>query len=193
MSQANELLDSLTEDEIAAYIADPNTEEHIVIDSNRFITVPNSLKRIGVESDHDIETVMFDCPRYWDDHDLSEMAVYINYIRSDGYSDSYPVSDISVDGDIMHFSWTISRNVTGVKGAIAFLVCAKNVDSEGNEVNHWNSEICKDLYVSAGMENEEQEELSNTDLVTQLFIRMSSVEQIFTETLGDIESLLGGI
>ena len=64
MSQAEELLDSISVDDIALYTADPETEEHIVVGSDRFITVPNSLKRIGVQYDHNIETVTFDCPRY---------------------------------------------------------------------------------------------------------------------------------
>ena len=47
------------------------SEPHIVIDSHRAITVPEQLKRIAVQFDHNFETVTFDCPRYWDGHDLS--------------------------------------------------------------------------------------------------------------------------
>lgn len=178
MSQASDLLDSLNMADPAQYAAGSSEESHIVIGADRFITVPRALQRIAVESDHDIETVIFDCPRYWDDHDLSKMAIYINYMRADGYGDSYPVTDISVDGDIMHFNWTISRNVTAVKGQISFLVCAKKTDAEGNETNHWNSEINQDMYVSEGMETEEQILEQQPDLVTSLLLRMSAVEEI---------------
>lgn len=164
-----------TADEIFVMTAE---EPHIVIDSDRTIKIPNSLKRLAVQHDHNIETVTFDCPRYWDDHDMSKMAVYINYMLSDGYTDSYPVDNVTVDGDIMHFTWTISRNVTHVSGVINFLVCVKNTDDEGNEVNHWNSELCQDAYVSKGMENEEIEALEQTDLITSLLLRMDSVEKI---------------
>lgn len=153
-------------------------EPHIVINSDRSIKIPNSLKRLAVQHDHNIETVTFDCPRYWDDHDMSKMAIYINYMLSDGYTDSYPVDNVTVAGDIMHFTWTISRNVTHVSGVINFLVCVKNTDDEGNEVNHWNSELCQEAYVSKGMENEEIEALEQTDLITSLLLRMDSVEKI---------------
>ena len=153
-------------------------EPHIIIGKDRVIKVPDSLKRIAVESDHDIETVTFECPRYWDEHDLSQMAIYINYMLSNKYSDSYPVSKITTDDNTMYFTWTISRNVTQVSGGITFLVCIKNTDSEGNEVNHWNSELCKDMYVSKGMETEPQIVEEQTDLVTELLLRMSTVEKI---------------
>lgn len=177
MSQATDLLNSLTDAQISAYSTDTGEEPHIVIGSDRFITVPKSLRRVAVQYDHDVETVTFDCPRYWDDLDMSQMAVYINYILSDGYADSYPAKNVRADGDIMHFEWTISRNVTQVVGNITFLVCIKKTVGE-DEVNHWNSEICRDMYVSEGLETEEQIAMENTDLVTQLLLRMSAVEEI---------------
>lgn len=178
MSQATDLLNRLTNEQILAYSADPESEPHIVIGADRFITVPKSLKRVAVQYDHDVETVVFDCPRYWDNLDMSMMAVYINYVLSDGYADSYPADNVTADGDIMHFTWTISRNVTQVTGNITFLVCVKKTDAEGKEINHWNSELCRDMYVSEGLETEEQIAMENSDLITQLLLRMNSVEQI---------------
>ena len=78
MSTAEQLLDSMNEEQIALYYHDPENESHIVIDTNRFITVPEELRRIAVQHDHNIETVIFDCPRYWDGHDLSKMKIYVN-------------------------------------------------------------------------------------------------------------------
>lgn len=154
------------------------TENHIVIGNDRFIIVPAALKRIAVQYDHNIETVTFDCPRFWDDHDMSKMAVYINYMLSNGYHDSYPAKNVVVDGDIMHFDWTISANVTQIAGDVSFLVCVKKVDAEGNEENHWNSELCQDMHVSKGLECEEEALEMQPDLVTELLLRMNSVEQI---------------
>ena len=167
MSTANELF------------AETSVEEpHIVIGSDRKIKIPDSLTRLGVQHDHNIETVIFDCPRYWDDHDMSKMVVYINYMLSNGYTDAYPADNIKAEGDIMHFSWTISRNVTQVSGVVNFLVCVKNTDQEGNEVNHWNSELCQEAYISKGMETEEMGALEQSDLITSLLLRMDSVEKI---------------
>lgn len=130
-------------------------EPHIVVGEDRFIAVPDELKRIAVQYDHNIETVVFDCPRYWDNHDMSEMDIFINYMRSDKAYGCFRAENVTVDkvdSSIMHFTWTISKNATLVKGPLAFLVCVRKSDADDNEVNHWNSELCTDMYVSEGME-----------------------------------------
>lgn len=170
MATAEELLRST--------MLQPDPEGHISIGGDRVIRIPDSLKRLGVQFDHNIETVTFDCPRYWDEHDMSTMAVYINYMLSNGYKDRYPANNVRVDGDIMHFEWTISRNVTQVSGQVSFLICVMKTDGEGNEERHWNSELCQDAYVSPGMETEESPVETHPDLITQLLLRMASVEQI---------------
>lgn len=182
MSKATDLLASLSADEIDAYSAGTGSEEpHIVIGRDRIVRVPDELKRLGVERDHNIETVTFDCPRYWDGLDMSKMQIYVNYVLSSGYKDSYPVDNVTVDNDIMHFSWTISANVTQKKGTVIFLVCIKKTDENDIEVNHWNSELCKDCYISEGMETEEGVPMEYSDLYSQLLERMASVEQINIE------------
>lgn len=155
MSKADELLNSLSEDDISLQSVNPETEPHIVIGEDRVISVPEELRRIAVQYDHDVETVTFDCPRYWDGLDMSELSIYINYMRKDRYIDCYKATDIVVDGtdpNIMHFNWTVSRNVSEVKGELKFLVCIKKDDSEGYEVNHWNSELNAEMYISEGLE-----------------------------------------
>ena len=177
MSQAEELLNSLS----AGDTTETATEGHIVIGNDRFITVPEELKRIGVQYDHNIETVTFDCPRYWDGLDMSQMVVYINYMLPDRTKGSYIADNVTADDTddtIMHFDWTISRNVTQVKGAIFFLVCIKKTDENGDEVNHWNSELCKDIYISEGLECGEPIAEAYPDIITSLLERMDAVENI---------------
>ena len=155
MSKADELLNSLSENDISLQLVNPETEPHIVIGEDRIISVPEELRRIAVQYDHDVETVTFDCPRYWDGLDMSELSIYINYMRKDRYVACYKATDIIVDDadpNIMHFNWTVSRNVSEVKGELKFLVCIKKGDSEGYEVNHWNSELNTEMYISEGLE-----------------------------------------
>lgn len=179
MSKASELLNSLSDKEIKAYSAGAGASEaHITISYDRVVRVPEALKKVAVEHDHNVETVTFDCPRYWDGLDMSTMRVYINYKLSNGYTDSYPAEVTSSAEDIMNFSWTISANVTQVKGPITFLICIKKTDSKGVEVNHWNSELCKDMYVAEGMECQEGVPMEYSDLVNRLLERMDVVEQI---------------
>lgn len=188
MSQAEDLLNSLSYNDIST-----KTEPHIVVGSNRVITVPSELKRIAVQYDHNIETVTFDCPRYWDDHDMPTMKVYINYTRADNEPGCYIADDVAVDEtdtSIMHFSWTISRHVTEAVGPLTILVCIKMVDADGNEVNHWNSERNSEMTVSKGMECGDIIVNKYPDVITYLFEDMGDLADLTTK---DKSSLVAAI
>ena len=184
MSQADELLNSLSEDDISLQLANPENELHIIIGEDRVITVPKELQRIAVQYDHDVETVTFDCPRYWDDLDMSKLNIYINYMRKDRYVGCYKTTDITVDGadsNIMHFNWKISRNVSEVVGELKFLVCIKKSDTEGYEVNHWNSELNTEMYISQGLEAEESIFDAYPDIISQWEDEVNAVKQILLD------------
>mgnify|MGYP006959313844 CR=1 FL=1 len=184
MSKADELLSSLSEDDISLQLANPETEPHIVIGEDRVISVPKELQRIAVQYDHDVETVTFDCPRYWDDLDMSELSIYINYMRKDRYIGCYKATDITVDdadSNIMHFNWKISRNVSEVVGELKFLVCIKKGDSEGYEINHWNSELNTEMYISQGLEAGEGIFDAYPDIITQWEDEVNAVKQILLD------------
>lgn len=171
MSQADELLESIT--------SESSESENIVIGDDRFIVVPESLKRIAVQYDHNIETVTFDCPRYSDGHDLSRMQIYVNYIRADGIRGSHLCTNIVVDksdSDIIHFDWAVSGHVTYAAGHISFMVCIKEVDSDGNEDVHWNSEINTDMYVSPGIKHLDVTLAKYPDVIAQLVARVEALE-----------------
>ena len=188
MSQAEDLLNSLSENDIST-----KTEPHIIVGSNRVITVPSELKRIAVQYDHNIETVTFDCPRYWDDHDMSTMNVYINYTRADNEPGCYIADDVAVDEtdtSIMHFSWTISRHVTEAVGPLTILICIKMVDKDGNEVNHWNSERNSEMTVSKGMECGDIIAEKYPDIISQILTDMGNLADLTTE---DKSSLVAAI
>jgi hypothetical protein len=130
-------------------------EPHIVINSDRSIVVPSELKDIAVQYDHNIETVTFDCPRYWDETDMSEMLVSINYSLANGFEDTYICPEVIIDetdDSIIHFSWTISNKVTQAIGAIDFIVCLKLLDADEIADKVWHSRKCTDLNVLPGKE-----------------------------------------
>ena len=195
MSYADELLNSLSEDGVMALTVDSSTEPHIIIDSNRKISVPDELKRIAVQYDHNVETVTFDCPRYWDEHDMSQMRIYINYKCPSGSLGCYIVDSVIIDetdDTIMHFDWTVSRNATLKDGSLSFLVCIRKTDADtGEEVNHWNSELNTEMYISKGLECNEITEEFYPDIITQLLLRMDSVEAVFAPTV-EITEIEGG-
>lgn len=180
MSQAEELLNSLGTDEVALYSAGSGTDEpHIIIGEDRFITVPEQLKRIAVQDDKDIETVTFDCPRYWDGHDLSLMSIRVNYMRADGQKDFYEAKNVRVnssDTNLIHFDWTISEFAAKVKGTLIFIICVKQLDADGLEKRKWHSELCKDLYISEGLECEAAIFDQHPTVLQELLLRMDDLE-----------------
>lgn len=190
MSRAEDLLNSLSVDD-EEVITRPLPTDRIVIGEDRSIFIPDELKRIAVQHDHNIETITFDCPRYWDGHDMSTMQIYINYMRADKVPGSYVVESASVDeydNTIMHFDWTITRNVTSVHGQIAFLVCINKTDSKGNETSHWNSELSRGMYVSEGLECQETIIESYPDIITHVLTRLKDFEDIESgNTVASIE------
>lgn len=180
MSNATELLNGLTDEQVSAYTADPASEPHIVVNSDKTIAVPAVLQQINVQHEHNVETVTFDCPRFWDGHDLSKMTIYIGYTLSNGYDDLYPADNVVVDEEdesIMHFSWTISRNVTQVAGAVTIQVCIKETDEAGNEIRHWNSKKNSQMTIAAGKECTEKIVDEHPDIITQLLSRVDALEQ----------------
>ena len=178
MSQAEELLNSIPDEKVSLYTVDPSIEEHIIIGTDRFITVPESLQRIAVQYDHKIETVTFDCPRYWDEHDLSTMDIYINYIRSDAVKGRSLAENVIVDetdSNIIHFEWTITSDITVAKGSLKFLVCAIQTNTDGVEEIHWNSELNEQMFVSDGLEGVNSIPEQYPDIITDLLTRMDNI------------------
>lgn len=191
MSLADELLEGLSAG-MNSRLADMLTEPHIVIGEDRFIFVPDELKRVAVQYDHRVETVTFDCPRFWDGYDMSKMKIYINYTRADGLLGMYLAENVFADEqlpNIMHFDWTLTRNVTGINGPIVFMVCVKRVDRDGNEEVHWNSERNTEMYISEGLEGEEVIQDLYPDIFTQMLQRMDELETLTTGQLNQIEGI----
>lgn len=180
MSQADELLESITSESYG--------DDNVVVGIDRFVYVPESLKRIAVQYDHNIETVTFDCPRYVDSHDMLDMQIYVNYIRADGVRGSHLCTNVivdSTDGNTIHFDWTVSGHVTCVDGHLSFMVCAKEVDVDGNEIVHWNSEINTDMYVSPGIKHIDMTLAKYPDVIAQLITRVEALESTITTLTGE--------
>ena len=179
MSNASELLNSMTTEGGAAYPTDPSTEPHIVIDADRHIHVPEELRRIAVQHDHNIETVTFDCPRYWDGVDMSVMRLYINYMRGDGDPGSYltKVRIDESDDSMMHFDWVISENVTAVAGSITFLVMAVKTNAEtGKKERCWNTERNSEMIISSGLSVSDDIVAEYPDVIDEILTRLESCE-----------------
>lgn len=168
MSLAENLLNSLSTENISEdYSTDE--EEHIVVDNTRKITVPAKLRTIAVEGDKDIETVTIDCVRYWDEHDLSSFAIYINYMLPSGETGTYIPENIIRNDDYFSFNWVIGRNLTKYSGSISFLILARQTDSFGGVIYQWSSLLNSEFNVSKGLEvTSVPEENLTQDIISQI-------------------------
>lgn len=179
MSLADDLLNDLTEDEQIVRLTDEAIEPNIVIGEDRFITVPDELQKIAVQFDHRIETVTFDCPRYWDGADMSKMLIYVHYTREDGLEGVYACKNIVVDEEdpsLIHFDWTLTRNATGMSGLLTFLVSVSRVNKDGDISQYWSSELNEQMYISRGMDNAEKVQHKYPDIFSQMLQRMDEVD-----------------
>lgn len=156
--------------------------EHIIINKDRSVVVPNSEKKIGIQFDHNVNKITFDCPRYADDNeaiDMSRMQVFLNYMLSDKTTGCTILENVVVDETdptIIHFDWTVTRNHTLVNGVLSTLICIKQTDTEGNELYHWNTNLFQQFTVGDGMECSEMIVDENPDVITQLLVKMDAVD-----------------
>lgn len=169
MSLAENLLNSLPTENISEDYS-TNEEEHIVIDNTRKITVPAKLKTIAVTGDKDVETVMIDCVRYWDNHDLSEFAIFLNYMLPNGETGTYVPYGVSRTDEYFTLEWIIGSEFTKYSGALQFLITARKVNENNLLVYQWSSLLNSDMTIQLGLEPSEmsKEEELESDVVTQI-------------------------
>lgn len=148
MSLAENLLNSLPEEnESSIMTANGNEEGHIIVNGDRTIVVPNSLKIIATKGDRNVETVTFDCVRYWDGHDLSTFDIYLNYTLPNEVEGTYNPKNIQVYQDHYSFDWTIDENFTRKDGKIKISLMAKIVQNN-RILQQWGSFINEEITVA---------------------------------------------
>lgn len=145
--------------------------DYIVInDDLRTMTIPDSIKILGVESDDDVNKIPFQMPKEYCGSDLSQFSVRINYMNANGEGDMYIVDDVEVDGDdpsLMTFTWLVGRTACAYKGNVNFIVCLKKFDDQSNVVQEFNTTVYG-LPVLEGMETTEAVVQENQDIIEYL-------------------------
>lgn len=102
----------MTTEEISAVLKNLklniSADKVIVVDpETRTMTIPESVERLGTQSDEKTERKYFICPKIvGDDFDLSVAKIYVNYQNASGSidgKDRHPVNDVQVSGDYIFF------------------------------------------------------------------------------------------
>ena len=174
MATADELLSTL------------DTDKTLIIDKDlRIITIPSSVKNLGVESDDDVLRLKFSMPRMYGDVDLSDFSIYINYMNAKNTGDVYVVDDKTIADDTITFSWLVGRVALAYKGSVRFIVCMKLYDSAMEEViKEYNTTIAS-LPVLEGLETSEAAIEQNPDILTYINELINMKVDIIKPTIGD--------
>lgn len=185
MSQAEELLNGLSEEIPVHNHPVPDTDTYFVIDPiTRKIENTNPKKHVIMQYDHNSERCTFELPRFIDGHDMLECtSVTVNVdnievVESDGVeeveprinSDAPDMTDLRLhpnDPEKVISSWLISRNSTQLAGILSFHIEYKCVDSNGNVVYEWSTDTFSDIAVKARKKNGEAAVAGHSDLLEQ--------------------------
>ena len=138
----------------------------IISNDLRTISIPSTVKCLGVEYDDDVLRLNFKLPRYLGVTDLSVFAIRINYMNVKGEKDAYTVKDASVGSDWITFSWLVGPTATRYKGNTSFNVCLKTLTSDGYADREYNTTIAT-LPVLEGLEVDEDVVTMYSDVLEQ--------------------------
>lgn len=188
MSQAEELLNSVSEEVPVHTHPVPDTDTYFVIDPvTRKIENTNPKKHVIMQYDHNSERCTFELPRFIDGHDMLECtSVTVNVdnievVESDGVEEAEPVeprinsdapdmTDLRIhpnDPEKVISSWLISRNSTQLAGILSFHIEYKCVDSNGDVVYEWSTDNYDEYEIRARKKNGEAAIVPHIDTLEQ--------------------------
>lgn len=179
------MADMTLEEALAASTVNSSTDSDILTISNdlRTITIPESIKNLGVESDEDVNRIHFKMPKMYKDVDLTDFDIRINYINgNDG--DKYIVEDKTISEDYITFSWLVGRNALKTKGSTRFIVCLKKTDSEGIVQKEFNTTLAS-INVLEGLETTEQIMQKYPDVIEQILKKIEGSTTITPDQISE--------
>lgn len=166
-----------TADELLAAAMEAEADKTLVIDNDlRTITIPPSVKNLGVESDDDVLRLHFRMPSMYGNIDLSTFKIRINYMNAQGTGDVYAVEDAATADGFITFSWLVGRSAAAYKGDVHFIVCLKNMDKSSVITEEFNTTVAT-LPVLEGLETTEQVVQENPDIIEAMLQRLESLEK----------------
>lgn len=112
-----------TSEPVVLAASDTEEEFQFQIDEHlRTIAIPEKGVVAGVEGDLNVNIARFTMVRYYHGRDLSKLSIRINYRNANGQVNYYTVSDATISGDSIVFSWEYAADVTQYKGNVQFVV-----------------------------------------------------------------------
>ena len=151
--------------------------------NSRKITLPTEFQSfLGVQNDHQADTVYFCADRYFETVDLARMTCVVEYINASGESRVCPILDMdtSTDPKKIYFGWKVGRGATKTAGQIRFAVRFFTIDVE-KEVYVYNlgTQSCTATILKGlGSNTSSEEGLDDlpVDQVSDLLARIDALE-----------------
>lgn len=165
MATAEELLAN-TSQTSAVLVADLNT---------RIISIPASIRVLGVESDDDTRHLKFNVPQYYEDLDLSDFKIQINFENARGRGDFYLVKDVEILDGMLSFVWEVDRSAFEYEGDVEFNICMKKYDDTGVIERELNTTPAT-LPVLRGLETTKEVVENNPSAFDSVLFRLYAVE-----------------
>lgn len=138
---------------------------------------------LGVQNDHQAETIYFEVDRYFENVDLSKMTCVVEYVNSEHQGRVYPVVDMdtTTSPDKLYFGWRLSRNATRLAGKLHFAIRFYSID-DTRETYVYNlstlpctANIYASMYKSESAEDDSESDLP-IDNVHDLLDRITALE-----------------
>lgn len=148
------------------------------IDSNlRKITLPGNEKILGVYHDKNVTRKHFQMPRYYQDNDMSEFSIKVNYVNEDKETDCYAVDDLAVtDEDYITFSWLVGATACRVPGMVGFVICFTKVDHESNITQEYNTELAVGKVLDGCEFGEVTNDKTEKDIIAQFRLSLQQLK-----------------
>lgn len=143
----------------------------------RRIVIPEASKLLGVENDKRVERLIFECPKIVGDEnvDLMTCQTLIAYENAEGEPGLYEIKDMTVDGDVVRFSWLFDEDVTRYRGNVRFIFYATRINGDEAELV-WNT-IPAQGFVEEGLDVATQIETSYPAIIEGLIREVDQLKQ----------------
>lgn len=150
----------------ASFHALPYNSDTFYIDlEKREIKVPSSYSDyFSIATDHRAEKLCFAVDRYYEDVDLKNTTIVIEYINALGESRIYPVTvfDFS-DPDYIKFVWFIGGEATKAAGILQFAVRFYTVDEETHRFTYNLTTAPKEGLIEPSLSEPKQGQYDNPE------------------------------
>jgi hypothetical protein len=163
----------------------PQTEPKFIINLNtRIIDIPPEFYCIGIENDHNAETIYFETNRYFDDIDLYNASIAIQYINSLGKKYVFPIvykyidySEEGEEGELLSFGWTLSSDVLAAAGKVYFTIRFFELENDKNIFKYNLNTKIAEVYVEKGLNVlVADESIKETDDLSRVLESISNLE-----------------